>query len=202
MFRLHTGNAARLGYERGWVGPPYRVFKITKENVVELPSAEKVAKSEPPPAVAETNSADEKAIDSVMERLEKTFLAGDYSYVFEIMYAPIVEQMGGKEKGVEAAKGIVEQMKKQQIVMLSWKAKKPYQYVTGSSRSYAIIPYESAITVAGKKLKVESYQLGIKDAGSQWQFVNGDNLSPEIFANFFPDFPKTFELPKLRRFYE
>jgi hypothetical protein len=38
--------------------------------------------------------------------------------------------------------------------------------------------------------------------GSQWQFVYGDNLTPEIYKQFFPDFPKNIELPKLQRDYE
>jgi hypothetical protein len=58
------------------------------------------------------------------------------------------------------------------------------------------------MTIAGKKMRQESYQLGIKTADSQWQFVNGDNLSPATYAEFFPDFPRNFELPKVERSYE
>ena len=58
--------------------------------------------------------------------------------------------MGGKEQGVLAAQAIVAQMKQQQIVMVSWKATKPYQYIRGESRTYAVIPYESVLTIAGK----------------------------------------------------
>jgi hypothetical protein len=39
MFSLHTSNSARLGYSQGWVGPPYRIFKLTKQKVVELSPA-------------------------------------------------------------------------------------------------------------------------------------------------------------------
>jgi hypothetical protein len=42
-------------------------------------------------------------------------------------------------------------------------------------------------------------QLGIKTAGSHWQFVNGGSLNPEVFKESFPDFPESTKLPKLER---
>jgi len=134
-----------------------------------------------------------------MAKLETSFKANDYAYVFEVMYAPVVERMGGKEQGVLAAQAIVARMKQQQMVMVSWKAKKPYQYIRGESRTYAVIPYESVLIIAGKRLRQESYQLGIKAAGSNWQFVNGDTLNPELFREFFPNFPSSAKLPRLER---
>jgi len=84
----------------------------------------------------------------------------------------------------------------------SWKAQKPYTYIKGESRTYAVIGYESIMAIDGKKMRQESYGLGIKTADSPWQFVNGDNLSAEMYKEFFPDFPKSFELPKVKRSYE
>lgn len=160
---------------------------------------EKDHKATPSPTPAQATNADDRIIEAVMDKLESSFKSGDYSYTLEVMYAPILQKMGGKEAVLEAAKALVEQMKQQQIVVVSWKARKPYQYVKGESRTYAIVPYESVVTVAGKRLRQSSYQLGIKTGDSNWQFVNGDNLNSEIYAEFFPDFPKSFDLPKLQR---
>jgi len=153
----------------------------------------------PPTSLAQPDPADEQAIDEVMAKLESSFKANDYAYVFEVMYAPIVEKMGGKAQGVEAAQAVVAQMKQLQMEILSWKPRKPYQYFRGESRTYAVIPYESLMTIAGKRLRQKSYQLGIKPLGSHWEFVNGDTLTSEIFKEFFPDFPKSVKLPKLER---
>jgi hypothetical protein len=199
MFRLHKRYSAQFGYDKGLIAPPYLVFKITRDNAVELtPPAQLESPGSPGPSV-QPNPSDEREIDEVMAKLESSFKANDYSYVFDVMYAPIVERMGGKAQGVLAAKGIVAQMKQQQIVMVSWKARKPYQYIQGESRIYAVVPYESVMTIAGKRLRQESYQLGIKPAGSHWQFANGDNLDPELFEEFFPDFPKSIKLPEVER---
>ncbi len=202
MFRLHATYSAQFGYDKGYVGPPYQIFKITKDNVVELTPA---AKGEPPSSsalLAQPDPADEREIGDVMTKLEGSFKGNDYAYVFQVMYAPIVERMGGKEQGALAAQAIEAQMKQQQMVMESWKAKKPYQYIRGESRTYAVIPYESVLTIAGKRVRQVGYQLGIKTAGSHWQFVNGDTLNPELFKEFFPDFPKSVKLPKLERILE
>jgi len=199
MFRLHKRYSAQFGYDKGLIGPPYRVFKITKDNVVELSPPAQLESTGLPEPLVQPDPSDEREIDEVMAKLKSSFKANDYTYVFDVMYAPIVEKMGGKAQGVLAAKAIIAQMKQQQIVMVSWKARKPYQYIQGESRTYAVIPYESVMTIAGKRLRQESYQLGIKAAGSHWQFVNGDNLNPEVFKEFFPDFPKSTKLPKLER---
>jgi hypothetical protein len=199
MFQLHKSYSARFGYDKGYIDPPYLVFKVTKGSVVELAPPAKVELASPPASLAQPDPTDEQEIDEVMAKLESSFKANDYTYAFDVMYAPIVEKMGGKAQGVLAAKAIAAQMKQQQIVMVSWKAMKPYQYIRGESRTFAIVPYESVMTIGGKRLRQESYQLGIKTAGSHWQFVNGDSLNPEVFKEFFPDFPESIKLPKLER---
>jgi hypothetical protein len=198
MYSLHTANSARLGYSRGWVGPPYRIFKITKQKVIELTSASTMATN----AVASTSQLhdeDDQAIDAVMDKEMKGFMANDYSYAFEIMYKPILESMGGKEKILAMVPVLKEQMKQMQISVISWKPQKPYTYLKGNGRRYAVIPNVSEMTMTGQKVKINGFQLGIKNDGSEWQFVNGDKLTPTMMDTFFPDFPKDFELPKTQR---
>ncbi|MEJ0089135.1 MAG: hypothetical protein WDM80_05210 [Limisphaerales bacterium] len=166
------------------------------------PAFEEELQPQSPSSVAQVDVSDDKVIGAVMEKLEHDFLANDYSYTFEVMYASILESVGGREKGIEAAQAIKAQMKEQQMAFTSWKARKPYHYITGESHKYAIIPYEMEMTVAGKKLRSTGYQLGIKMPDSKWQFVSGDKLTSEIFEEFFPDFPKTVELPKAQTIYE
>jgi len=36
MFKLHKDNAGQLEYDKGQIGPPYRIFKLTKEKIVEI----------------------------------------------------------------------------------------------------------------------------------------------------------------------
>ncbi|HVU07605.1 MAG TPA: hypothetical protein VHG89_03580 [Verrucomicrobiae bacterium] len=198
MYSLHTANSARLGYSQGWVGPPYRIFKITKQNVVELTSETTTATN----SILSTNQLhadDDKVIDAVMDKLTKGFMANDYSYAFEVMYTPIIESMGGKEKLLAMVPALKEQMSQLQISMISWESQKPYTYLKGNGRWYAVIPYVSEMTMSGQKVRMSGFQLGIKNDGSEWQFVNGDKVTSDILDTFFPDFPKDFELPKTQR---
>ena len=198
MYSLHTANSARLGYSPGWVGPPYYIFKITKQKVVELTSGSAPVTNSVS-LTAQSHTEDDKAINAVMDKLTTTFKANDYSYAFEVMYTPIVEAMGGKEKLLAAVPVLKEQMTQQQISMISWEPQKPYTYLKGNDRWYAVIPYVSELTMAGQKVKMSGCQLGIKSEGSEWQFVSGDKITPTILDTFFPDFPKDFELPKTQR---
>lgn len=38
LFRLHKENSRRLGFDKGWIGPPYVIYKISKDGVVRLQS--------------------------------------------------------------------------------------------------------------------------------------------------------------------
>src|SRR5262249_33676957 len=144
-------------YDKGYIGPPYVLFKVAKASVLELTPPAQAELASPPGSLAQPDPTDEQEIDEVMAKLESSFKANDYVYVFGVMYTPILEKMGGKEQGILAAQAIVAQMKQKQMEMLSWKARKPYQYFHGESRTYAVIPYESVMTIAGKRLRQESY---------------------------------------------
>jgi hypothetical protein len=202
MFQMHKENAARLGYNPGHIGPPYRIIKITEKEIVAITPDALSDEHVPEPMLSSTETPDDKAIDVVMDKLESSFKAGDYSYATEVIYTPIVEKMGGRKAVTEAATAVMAQAKQQHIVIVSWKVKKPYQYVQGESRTYAVIPYESVMKISGKTIKQTSYQLGIKNGDSHWEFVSGDSLTAAGFQEFFPDFPKAIQLPELQRHFE
>jgi hypothetical protein len=152
--------------------------------------------------VKEGNEADEKTIDAAMDKFGRSFLAGDYSVALDVMYGPFVEAVGGREKANEQLKAAMDEMKRQEATMTSWKTKKPYTYIAGKSHKYVIIPYEIKMTISKKLAKRTGYELGIKTTGSDWQFMMGDNLTSELFDQFFPDFPKDIELPEPEQVWE
>lgn len=198
LYALHTDNSVRMGYNRGTVGPPYDIFKITKQKVTELTSRPLVRVSP-----AESNSGlhkkDDEAIDAVMEKLMQSFRENDYSYAFEVMYPPILESLGGKEKLMAAIPALMEQVKQQKLQIISCETRKPYVYLKGKARWYAVIPYTSEADMAGQKLKITAFQLGIKNEDSEWRFIGGDKVTRAMMKKFFPDFPKDYVLPKIQR---
>lgn len=198
----------RLPLYEQFVSDSYHSFlnseKAQNQVIEKMPSETSTpeSKSVPPHKETEQEKQDDKAIDAVMNRLAGAFKTNDYSYVIDVMYAPIVRNFGGKTKAIEDAKAVVDQMKGQGMIVTSWKAIKPYTYCSGVSNRYAIIPYQMETEYDGRTIKQTGYQLGIKTPGSHWQFVNGDRLTPEIFSAFFPDFPTNVALPELQQGYE
>jgi hypothetical protein len=166
----------------------------------EIPKETATPKPATKPSPADT--ADDRIIDAAMEKLLNCFRTGDFSYDVDVMYAPFVEKGGGKKKVMELCEQLVQQMKEQQITIVSWETKKPYRYIEGTSNKYAIIPYESLMTVADRKMRQNSFQLAIKAPNANWQFITGDQLTPEIINAFFPDFPKNVEFPERKQSYE
>lgn len=155
----------------------------------------------PSAALLPDDPSDDKAIDAVMDKLATTCKAGDYTYAVDVMYTPILDAGGGKEKALEDARSFMEWAKAQQIIYVSWKTKKPYEYLAGTSHKYAIISSETVMKYGDKTLRQTSYQLGVKTV-SGWQFVDGVTLTQDFFDQYFPDFPKDVELPKVKRNFE
>lgn len=140
----------------------------------------------------------------MMTKMQERFNAGEgLSGQYEIMFSPVLEVLGGRAQALDIVKSHEERTKNlKKVVYVSWKAIKPYQYVSGARHRYVIVRYESVMFITGQKVRKRSYQLGIKGKDSMWQFVNGDNLTSETYEELFPDFPKNVELPKLERVVE
>lgn len=156
----------------------------------------------PPQPESDEDKAADKIIDSITDKIGNCFKTEDYSFIVDNMYAPVVDKFGGKEKVMEACQAAVAELKAQQMDVITWHAVKPYSYYNGNFKKYAVVPYEMEMNYNGKKIKQTGYQLGIKTPDANWQFVNGDRLSPEIFQEFFPDFPSNVELPEMQQGYE
>lgn len=135
------------------------------------------------------------AIDEVMRKVKAGFEAGDDTYTIEIMYLPVVEMLGGREAVLMASKTVREKMQSMNIEVLSWSVTKPYRYVTTDSRKYALIPYDSTMTMNGRRIHSYGYQLGIKEDGRGWEFISGDVMNNQLYTQLFPDFPQGVDLP-------
>jgi len=180
------------------------------DNTQNQPSSDAAPENTPkvnPPKPAphpesDEDRADDKAIDAIMDKMGNCFRTEDFSFIIDNMYTPILEKFGGKEKAIEDSKAVVAQLKDQQMDFIYWHTVKPYDYYKGDSKKYAIIQYEMEMTYNGRKIKQTGYQLGIKTLDTNWQFVNGDRLTHDIFQEFFPDFPKDVELPEMQQGYD
>jgi hypothetical protein len=199
--QMHLLNQAVLlpnSYASGFDNTQNQSSKDDTPNYIPTVSPPKA----PPHPETDEEKADDKAIDAIMDRFANVYNSGDYSIIIDNMYTPIVERFGGREKAIEDSKSAIALLREQQMNFVSWATVKPYTYISGVSNKYAIIPYEMEMTYNGNTIKQTGYQLGIKTPNLNWQFVNGDRLTPEIFEEFFPDFPSNVELPEMQQGYE
>lgn len=139
--------------------------------------------------------ANNAAIDGIMNKLKNSYEAGDDSYVLEVMYQPVVEMFGGREVLLAATRQARSKADSVNLKILSWTTSKPYQYIPTTERLYAIIQYQSTMSMRGQQIQANGYQLGIKNRGEAWQFLAGDMLNPRLYKKIFPDFPKGVDLP-------
>ena len=143
---------------------------------------------------------DQAVVDQYVDKIGSSLAKGDIVYPVNLVPPAILDAMGGKTALLAAGQAALEQIKAQNIQILSWKATKPYQFVAAASHRYVLIPCDTIVAMPrGKKLHERSYYLGIKDPDATWHFVSGETLVPETFNRFFPDFPKTTVLPPTKQ---
>ena len=175
----------------------------------------------PPVAPAEVvNSA-----VTAVQKLGDEVVRGHHEYAIERMFPQWKEraakQLGGMEVLEKQLAGVVEQMQRQGISMLSFKP-------TGTPTAYEVGPGKKVEKVDGKNQEVlvatkwmvliptvtkfrviddvgkyryierTGYQVAISDKGkNDWWFMDGTGITVADLRSLFPDVPRNIELPPL-----
>ena len=199
-FFAYSAAAAQTNHPPASVNAGSSTKPVPKNAAAATPGATTTKSNVPAKSPAGTanasTAADDRLIGTIMDKFEAAVKSDNLTYPIEVMYTPVLNQMGGRDQLLAVARATQAQMKAQQVSYISWKAQRPYTYVNGKVHRYAIIRYEALFNTPGRKLKVQNCLLGIKVSNNTWQFLMGDQLSPEFNNQFLPDFPRTAVIPR------
>ena len=123
-------------------------------------------------------------------------LSGDYGKVADLTHPKVVAEIGGKQKMIDTLTTGVAQMKAQHFSLVSYKAQAPPEILGSGADRMAVLPTAMEMTTPKGKLKQKSYLLGISsDAGRNWTFVDGSEMTAEKLKFVVPNPPKDLKLP-------
>ena len=130
-------------------------------------------------------------IDKDMARLKTAMLQKDQATLIDMMYGPIVQLGGGRDKLLAQAKSLATQMD-----TTSFETSKPYRYFGGQQNDYVVVPTHILMTINDHHYDSVSYELGIKARqGGKWEYIDGAGVSPQLRTHLFPDIPQDVVLP-------
>lgn len=162
---------------------------------------------------------------AAVQKLGDEVVRGRHEYAIERMYPRWKERMAKRLGGMEVLEkqlaGVVEQMQRQGISMLSFKP-------AGAPKAYEVWPGKKLAVVDGKEQEVlvatkwmvliptvtkfrliddvgkyryierTGFQVAIADKGvDDWTFMDGSGITVADLRSLFPDVPQNLELPPL-----
>lgn len=126
-------------------------------------------------------------------------MRGNFAAGIDIMYEPLAQDLGGKQKLLADAGTIKGQLEAQNLKLVRQEFVPPFRFVQGEKRRYVIVPTLTEMQSPSGLMRARSFQLGVEVAPGSWQFVDGVQVTRALINKYFSDFPATEKLPESRR---
>ena len=141
---------------------------------------------------AQTGDPRDAAVDQDMARLQRANQKHDFEMMVNMAYDPILQSAGGRAAVLDRAK------RNMTSFTMDLETIKPYTYLSGVFNDYVIIPTHFAVRIENHRYEYHSYQLGIRPhEGTEWKYVDGTKMTPQLTAKYLPDLPGDAKLPKV-----
>lgn len=139
--------------------------------------------------------ANEATVRAALKPAMEATLRGEFEPSLDIMYEPVLEDIGGRAKMREAVKTLKEVMAKQKLEFRKFELQEPYRFVKGEKRQYVIVPTYVEMETPDKLIKMHAFQFGVEVAPGKWRFLDGAKTDMAVVQKYFPDYPTREKLP-------
>jgi hypothetical protein len=141
----------------------------------------------------------EDAVLAVLKPVADAAMRGDFSAGIQVMYEPLAQELGGKQRLIASAATLKGQLEAQNLRIVRQEFVPPFRFVQGEKRRYVIVPTLTEMQSPTNLMRARSFQLGIEVEPGTWQFVDGAQVTRPLLAKYFPDFPASEKLPEKRQ---
>lgn len=143
-------------------------------------------------------AASEADILAILKPVADAALRGDLAAAVEVMYEPVMEDLGGRKALLEAAASLKRQMNAAGMQLKRYEYKAPFRFIQGKTQRYVVVPTLTEMIYPGGGVRAHGFELGVEVAPGKWRFLTGSNAKKETIAKYFPDFPAGEKLPEIR----
>lgn len=139
------------------------------------------------------------AVMAVLKPVAEAAMRGDFTAGIEVMYEPLAQDLGGKQKLAAAAGAVKGQLDAQNLKLVRQAFVPPFRFIQGEKRRYVIVPTLTEIQAPTGLMRAQGFQLGVEVSPGTWQFVDGAQVTRPLINKYFSDFPATEKLPENKR---
>ncbi|MEE8156727.1 MAG: hypothetical protein V3T51_01125 [Gammaproteobacteria bacterium] len=138
-----------------------------------------------------------ETVQSDVRNIVDAAFEGDIDVMLDYTHPAIINAMGGRIAARQTLSGVIEQVRTLNMSLLSFSFPDDPIFVLGEEFRYVIVPTMSQISVNEGQVESVNFQFGIQSQRTgAWVYFEGSQLSDEILASLFPDFPTDFEFPE------
>lgn len=138
----------------------------------------------------------EDAVLAVLKPVADAAMRGDFAAGIEVMYDPLAQEMGGKQRLIASVALVKRDLEAQNLRIVRQEFVSPFRFVQGEKRRYVIVPTVTELQSPTTLMRARSFQLGIEVSPGTWQFVDGAQVTRPLLDKYFGDFPATERLPQ------
>jgi hypothetical protein len=144
-------------------------------------------------------AANEAAVLALLKPVAEATVRGDFTAGIEIMYEPVANDLGGKQKLVEAVATVKVLLEEQKMRIVKSEFTPPFRFVNGKQRRYVPVPTLTEIDSPKGTVRAHGFQFGVEVAPGKWQFLDGARVNQAVLKKYFPDFPADEKLPERKQ---
>jgi hypothetical protein len=141
-----------------------------------------------------------KTVQADIRKCSTALYSGDADTILAYTHSKIIEKMGGKVKAKEELTKILAGITEKGMKIESLEFPEPPKFFNGKTNNFVIVPTLSIVSLNGKKVESQNFQLGVKLKGeNKWTYIEGSRVNYEFLNQLFDDFPENIEFPKCTR---
>jgi hypothetical protein len=126
-------------------------------------------------------------------------MKGEYAKVIDQTYAPLVAQLGGRDKAVAGVETLMKQMKEKGFILKNFNVGDAGEILSEGGNSFVVLPTRVEMSVPNGKIIAKSFLLGISaDQGKTWKFADGSGIiqQKEQREKLLPKLPADLKIPE------
>ena len=156
-----------------------------------------IAQDNHPSVQRDALPAEIETVQSDVRRIVNAAFEGDIDVMLDYTHPAIINAMGGRITARQTLRGVIQQVQALNMSLVSFSFPADPIFVLGEEFRYVVVPTMSRIAVNDGELDSVNFQFGIQNQRTgAWVYFEGSQLSDEILASLFADFPTDFVFPE------
>jgi hypothetical protein len=146
------------------------------------------------------NEKETKVVQADVRRMLSALFTNNIDTVLAHTHPKIIASLGGVTAAKAALQPGLAQIQSSQMSLVSLTFPQAPSFIATAERKYVVVPTLSTIAAKGQRTESFNFQFGIKEkTGTNWTYIEGSRINPQILGAFFPDFPSDYKFPQFYR---